>query len=1043
MLFALDGNGTPSVAATIKIDSDLPDYRPGTLPLDPGFQVTINGDAAYDGFDDSYALVPQAASKHGSVMADEKIDLSHAFDLTFEINLGASNAGGDGVAFVLHNDASGAAALGAAGIGLGATGIGNGLAIRFTTSNPSDPVNDATDMIDTDSGTVIATSVGLGNIEDGAWHSVHVTWNGTTLAYAFDGIARGSVSADIAMTSLGGSQFAWFGFTGGSGTAPELDKVRIDRVEATLADGATVAVDRADLPKAPSFVTNGDAGYDAAHDEYVVAPDAADRHGSVMTAGRIDLSHSFVAAFEMRFGSQDDGGDGVAFVLHNDPLGNHALGGTAEGLGALGIADGLAITFDTSGSAGNVAGDHSGFVDTDDGTLAAPASDIGHLEDGRWHTVRVAWDADAHALSYSLDGVGIATLTGDIAATYLGGSAFAYLGITAATGDSSEPIETRLLRLDAKADDGSALHLVGPNTAPAAAGDSYTVAANGTLTVSAAAGVLANDTDADLDPLTICGDSHLLPHDRLLAPANGTLTMNADGSFLYTPRAGFVGVDHFSYCAEDFANACTSGEVTITVGAPDPLPAFVANGNAVAEAAPATYTLTPDAVNQRGSVMSATTLDLSQAFTLSFDLNLGDKDAAGADGAAFILHNDPRGSQTLGSGGSLFGAGSIAKGIVIQFDTYANPGFAEDIANDHTSFINPKTGLALSPIVDLGNIEDGNWHNVVVTWDGRALSYAFDGVVDGFLGASSVMASLAGSTQAYFGFSAATGGLSSHMEVHVLSLATSIIPMSVSVAEYLLAGAYPAAYAVTLADTAANLLTLTPAQFGALAGNHVDMIDASDDALSLTVAEWRTLADVALISDGHGHHRRYRRQSRIPDTARDRQPRRLGRRSDRCERRCRFTFGCRLSGPRLGRSRRRRSGDDSRHGRQSRRAHRAWRSRRVGDRPARCNRQRPFSHDRRLSRAGRRRVDGDRRREPCRWRFRSRRADGGRDRGACRGGRRQARRDRRCAQPVGRRLAGARHGRPDAIRRRHACRHRRQPFGADPCGDRSARRIGH
>ena len=72
------------------------------------------------------------------------------------------------------------------------------------------------------------------------------------------------------------------------------------------------------------------------------------------------------------------------------------------------------------------------------------------------------------------------------------------------------------------------------------------------------------------------------------------------------------------------------------------------------------------------------------------------------------------------------------------------------------------------------------------------------------LSASTVATYLAGSTQAYFGFSASTGGLTNHTEVHILSLATSIIPLSVTVAD-LLGVPFPAAYAVTLADSSANL----------------------------------------------------------------------------------------------------------------------------------------------------------------------------------------------------------------------------------------------
>ena len=50
----------------------LPDYQPKQLALDPGVAFAINGDSAYDGFDDSYALVPNAVAKHGSVMSDAR-----------------------------------------------------------------------------------------------------------------------------------------------------------------------------------------------------------------------------------------------------------------------------------------------------------------------------------------------------------------------------------------------------------------------------------------------------------------------------------------------------------------------------------------------------------------------------------------------------------------------------------------------------------------------------------------------------------------------------------------------------------------------------------------------------------------------------------------------------------------------------------------------------------------------------------------------------------------------------------------------------------
>jgi large repetitive protein len=94
------------------------------------------------------------------------------------------------------------------------------------------------------------------------------------------------------------------------------------------------------------------------------------------------------------------------------------------------------------------------------------------------------------------------------------------------------------------------------NEFPESADDAYTVEAGETLTVDAAGGVLANDTDADGDPLTV---------ELVTGPTNGTLVLNTDGSFEYTPNEGFVGEDSFTYQALDAEGAGNVATVVITV----------------------------------------------------------------------------------------------------------------------------------------------------------------------------------------------------------------------------------------------------------------------------------------------------------------------------------------------------------------------------------------------------------------------------------------------------------------------------------------------
>jgi hypothetical protein len=93
------------------------------------------------------------------------------------------------------------------------------------------------------------------------------------------------------------------------------------------------------------------------------------------------------------------------------------------------------------------------------------------------------------------------------------------------------------------------------NAPPVAAGDGYTTLA-GTPLVVVAPGVLGNDTDAESDPLA-----------ALLGapPYTGTLVLNADGSFVYTPALGFSGVLGYSYRATDGVAESNAAAVTINV----------------------------------------------------------------------------------------------------------------------------------------------------------------------------------------------------------------------------------------------------------------------------------------------------------------------------------------------------------------------------------------------------------------------------------------------------------------------------------------------
>ncbi len=93
------------------------------------------------------------------------------------------------------------------------------------------------------------------------------------------------------------------------------------------------------------------------------------------------------------------------------------------------------------------------------------------------------------------------------------------------------------------------------NVAPVADDDGYFTDKGVTLNVPAP-GVLAGDSDANGDPLTAALEN---------GPANGDLTLNADGSFTYTPTINYLGSDSFHYHAADGVHNSAPATVTITV----------------------------------------------------------------------------------------------------------------------------------------------------------------------------------------------------------------------------------------------------------------------------------------------------------------------------------------------------------------------------------------------------------------------------------------------------------------------------------------------
>jgi len=119
----------------------------------------------------------------------------------------------------------------------------------------------------------------------------------------------------------------------------------------------------------------------------------------------------------------------------------------------------------------------------------------------------------------------------------------------------------------------AAQHPEPPPPAPVTSADSYTL--NGATLTIAAPGVLANDT---VNNATIASYGASTGKEQTAGTATstskgGTITLNADGSFTYTPAANFSGSDTLVYLLKN-AGGESSATVTITVTPQQTTPDF-------------------------------------------------------------------------------------------------------------------------------------------------------------------------------------------------------------------------------------------------------------------------------------------------------------------------------------------------------------------------------------------------------------------------------------------------------------------------------------
>jgi hypothetical protein len=91
------------------------------------------------------------------------------------------------------------------------------------------------------------------------------------------------------------------------------------------------------------------------------------------------------------------------------------------------------------------------------------------------------------------------------------------------------------------------------------------VVGNQTLTGPAGAPITGNVLTGASDP-----NGFTLSAQVATAPQHGSVTVNSDGSFVYTPTPGYVGADSFTYQASDGRGPTATGTINITLLASQP-----------------------------------------------------------------------------------------------------------------------------------------------------------------------------------------------------------------------------------------------------------------------------------------------------------------------------------------------------------------------------------------------------------------------------------------------------------------------------------------
>ena len=182
------------------------------------------------------------------------------------------------------------------------------------------------------------------------------------------------------------------------------------------------------------YILVGDAVYVPSDKSFLLTPASTGKKGMAWYKNRIDLTQNFEVNAEVNLGSNENGADGIAFVMQ--PLSSDQ-GSTGGGIGYSGISPSVAVEFDSyQYNSNDPASDHIAVTYNGVSTQHYETVNISQLEDGNYHPVKFTWNASSQILTVNYDGADIITLNKDIIKDIFSDNPYIYFGFTASTGAS-------------------------------------------------------------------------------------------------------------------------------------------------------------------------------------------------------------------------------------------------------------------------------------------------------------------------------------------------------------------------------------------------------------------------------------------------------------------------------------------------------------------------------------------------------------------------------------------------------------------------------